>query len=288
MGKHNPVKTVVNKIEQIDSTFRFFKMELLYGEDKMVTTVRESNCSYTFDFSKVYWNSRLQTEHARVVEMFKRGDVVLDVFAGVGPFAIPACKKKCIVHANDLNPHSHAALVENAKTNKVNSELFHAYCMDGREFIREVAGDLIARLSVESSVRLIDHIVMNLPASAIEFLDCLIGLYSLVPRSLTDEIAPPTIHCYMFSKAVDPKADSLQKVEEQLGPLPAGSYNVSFVRYVAPSKVMMRVSFTAPGSVLYRSKRKHSLSIFSQLCYITVSESERSVISYRIGFSPPP
>ena len=95
--------------------------------------------------------------------------------------------------------------------------------------------DLIAKLSVESSVRLIDHIVMNLLASAIEFLDCLIGLYSLVPRSLTDEIAPPTVHCYMFSKAVDPKADSVQKVEEQLGLLPAGSYNVSFVQYVAPS-----------------------------------------------------
>ena len=277
MGKHREIKTVVNKIDQIDSTFRFFKMELLCGEDRMVTTVKECQCTYTFDYSKVYWNSRLSFEHWTIVEMLKRGDVVLDMFAGVGPFAVPAAKKKCVVYANDLNPHSHSALVDNARNNKVD---INAYCMDGREFTRKVASDLIARLSKEPSTRLIDHIVMNLPASATDFLDCLIGLYSSLPRPLADTIKPPTVHCYTFSKALDPEADSLQMVEDKLGPLPAGSYTVSSIRDVAPNKLMMRVSFTVPGSVLYRSKRKHSLSIFSQLCYIAVSESETGVISY--------
>jgi tRNA (guanine37-N1)-methyltransferase len=67
----------------------------------------------------VYWNSRLQTEHARLVDSFKPTDVVVDGFAGVGPFAIPAGKKGCGVLASDLNPASAAALAENVKLNKV-------------------------------------------------------------------------------------------------------------------------------------------------------------------------
>ena len=51
--------------------------------------------------------------------MFKQEDVVADVFAGVGPFALPAAKKGCAVYANDLNPSSHKYLVLNIKGNKV-------------------------------------------------------------------------------------------------------------------------------------------------------------------------
>jgi len=43
-----------------------------------------------------------------------------DVFAGVGPFAIAAAKKGCIVYANDLNPASYKYLQENVVLNKVN------------------------------------------------------------------------------------------------------------------------------------------------------------------------
>ena len=59
MDKVPTVKTVVNKLNQIDNTFRNFKMELLAGEDQFVTKVRENDCNFELDFSKVYWNPRL-------------------------------------------------------------------------------------------------------------------------------------------------------------------------------------------------------------------------------------
>lgn len=84
----------------------------------------ESDCRFTFDFTKVYWNSRLQTEHTRLVQLFNSNDVVADVFAGVGPFAIPAAKKGCAVLANDLNPDSAKYLAQNVEDNRVSSGLY--------------------------------------------------------------------------------------------------------------------------------------------------------------------
>ena len=80
---------------------------MLAGDENLETCAKESDCSFELDFGKVYWNSRLSTEHERVVASLPDGAVVYDVFAGVGPFAIPAAKKKrCRVYANDLNPGS--------------------------------------------------------------------------------------------------------------------------------------------------------------------------------------
>jgi tRNA (guanine37-N1)-methyltransferase len=73
----------------------------------------------------VYWNSRLQAEHNRVIEKLNSEDVVADVFAGVGPFALPAAKKGCGVLANDLNPESFRYLTKNAEDNGV-SRIFSA------------------------------------------------------------------------------------------------------------------------------------------------------------------
>ena len=71
-------------------------MELLAGEPNYIVEQLESGCKFKFDFSKVYWNSRLSTEHERIIGKFNPGDVVGDVFGGVGPFAIPASKKNVL------------------------------------------------------------------------------------------------------------------------------------------------------------------------------------------------
>ena len=90
-----------------------------------------------------------------------------DLIAGVGPFAIPAAKNGCVVHANDLNPASHEALVANARRNKVVPRLI-AYNLDARQFVWDVVREHL--LAAPAGHRAVDHVVMNLPMDAVEFL----------------------------------------------------------------------------------------------------------------------
>ena len=115
------MRTVINKIDDVGAKneFRTFQYELLAGDPSLNVEIKEQDCTFRFDYSKVYWNSRLSTEHERLVKLFRPGEAVCDVMAGVGPFAIPAGKKRVFVWANDLNPYSYLNLVDATSRNKV-------------------------------------------------------------------------------------------------------------------------------------------------------------------------
>ena len=44
----------------ISNVFRTFPMEVLAGDSNTVVSLKESGCTFSFDFATVYWNSRLQ------------------------------------------------------------------------------------------------------------------------------------------------------------------------------------------------------------------------------------
>ena len=120
MDKSPNIRTVINKIDVVgaENVYRTFNYELLAGTPDMKVETSEENCTFCFDYSKVYWNSRLNTEHRRIVESLKPGEAICDVMAGVGPFAVPAGKRNCFVYANDLNPDSFASLEDAIGRNK--------------------------------------------------------------------------------------------------------------------------------------------------------------------------
>ncbi len=121
VDKNPQIKTVINKTANVgtESEFRTFAYEVLAGPDDLNVELRENDCIFRFDYSKVYWNSKLHGEHTRLIDMFQPGEVVCDVMAGIGPFAVPAGRKGVFVWANDYNPESYHYLDENIKRNKV-------------------------------------------------------------------------------------------------------------------------------------------------------------------------
>jgi tRNA (guanine37-N1)-methyltransferase len=248
LDKNSPrIRTIVNKVSDIQETFRVFKMEILAGSDDMMATVRENGCTFTFDFSQVYWNSRLHTEHNRLINCLSPSDVVCDMFAGVGPFALPAAKKGCYVYANDLNPAAYEALCRNAKANQIDNRI-RAYNLDGRDFVREIVDEVrknfITRHENPNKSLMFTHVIMNLPAMAVQFLDVFKGLF----KDLTD-VSLPIVYCYCFSKAAHPETDAQRQCEHVLGIQIDAT--VHCVRNVAPNKMMLCVMFRLPQSIAY-------------------------------------
>jgi len=204
------VKTVVVKTGKITDRFRVFPMEVIAGKKDLETEVKEHGCRFRLDYGKVYWNSRLQTEHARIVRMLHRDDIVCDMFCGIGPFAVPAGMKGVKVYANDLNPESFKWLKENVRLNKV-SHRVECFNLDGREFVKDITKRIMA-----TEQQLYNVVTMNLPAIAIEFLDVFKDLYP--PTFTKDQM--PRIHCYCFARGETPeelRKDALDRVEDVLG-----------------------------------------------------------------------
>ncbi|XP_064603340.1 tRNA (guanine(37)-N1)-methyltransferase-like [Liolophura sinensis] len=259
LDKIKTVSTVVNKLNTIDNTFRNFQMELLAGEENYVTVAKENGCNFEMDFSKVYWNSRLSTEHSRIVTLCPKDSVVYDVFAGVGPFTVPLMRKGCTVLANDLNPESFKWLNINIKQNKGKGHVT-TYNMDGRDFIQNVVKtDLISRWkdSVKEEKATDFRVVMNLPAIAVEFLDAFLNIgceLSGECRASTF-VTMPQVFCYCFTKSEDAQSDIGGRVKSVIGDDPDLNLDLFFVRNVAPNKDMYRISFLLPRTVVFRSEQ---------------------------------
>lgn len=265
LDKINSCRTVVNKSNTINNTYRNFSMELLAGDEDYIVTVKENRCNFEFDFSKVYWNPRLCKEHERILSYLKQGDVLFDIFCGVGPFSIPAAKRKTIVYANDLNPESYKWLNHNAEKNKINNQYFKSYNLDGKEFILTVLKDYLLDLcnekrKLDDSSRI--HITMNLPALAVEFLKYFKGLVrSENVNNLKNEIIV-YVYCFAATKEI-----AKEMVCENIAiDISKNIIEVFDVRNVSPKKEMMRVTIKLTNDILCINSDDHSEPPLKKLC----------------------
>lgn len=243
LDKNQQIRTVVNKTDNIETKFRTFPMEVIAGDDDMLVELHECKAAFRFNYAEVYWNSRLQQEHLRVVRSFAPSDVVCDMMCGIGPFAIPLALRGIKVLANDLNPRSFHYLKENIALNKV-EHLVEAYNLDGRAFVAQLLAER----------KQFSQVLMNLPAIALEFLDVFPGQFDHWEGEL------PFVHCYCFSNAEDSfEADVRARAESVLGgKLDPERTSFHQVRDVAPKKVMMCLSFQLPEDIAFSAERRAS------------------------------
>ncbi|GGL21216.1 tRNA (guanine-N1)-methyltransferase [Halarchaeum grantii] len=142
------------------------------------TVHREYGCEFALDIADVYFSPRLATERHRVVQQVGEGEHAFDMFAGVGPYAIPMAKAGAEVVATDINETAIDYLRENAARNGV-ADRITAYAGDVRDLVSSTAGGERAdggREAVETYDGWADRLVMNLPHTADEFLDTAVAL----------------------------------------------------------------------------------------------------------------
>ena len=221
LDKNPSLSTVVNKVGKIENVYRTYEMEILAGEENYNVEHKEGNIKFKFDLRKTYWCSRLQNERDRVLNLMKNNEVLCDAFCGVGPLALRACKKGVNVYANDLNPDAYEYLNNNIKLNKLDkgNNIIKTYNMDAREFIKSLIN--LSKENIDEDeenpdkifpVDLhIDHIYMNLPKDAIEFMDIFVGLFKGCKNNVYNKNNLPIIHVYGFANVNDQPYEQLKK-----------------------------------------------------------------------------
>ena len=118
------VKVVVKKSAIHSGQFRTRKVEVLAGENRKDTTHLESKIRLYLDLEKTYFSTRLGNERLRIAKLVSKGEKVLIMFSGSGPYPLILAKhseaKKII--GIELNPDAHQFAIENRKKNKINEE----------------------------------------------------------------------------------------------------------------------------------------------------------------------
>ncbi|PKA56264.1 tRNA (guanine(37)-N1)-methyltransferase 2 [Apostasia shenzhenica] len=241
--KNQPrIKTVVNKVGTIKNEFRVPKFEVLAGTDNMVTEVKQYGATFKLDYSLVYWNSRLEHEHIRLISQFKPGETICDMFAGVGPFSIPAAQKGCFVFANDLNPDSVQYLRINSKINKVEDNII-AHNMDARAFMRHLMEVPELEVNVEPQfTSIVVHESIDVPVDRGPFEGELTDVFEGLLQRKYWKGSLPLIHCYFFLRTNETEESMLHEAEAALN-FRIRDPIFHRVRDVAPNKVLTFIPF---------------------------------------------
>lgn len=114
------VETVLVKTGPIDGELRTPRVRCVAGS-RTETEVVEHGVRWRFDAAQVMFAAGNRTERLRAGRLVRRGEVVADLFAGIGYFAIPAALpgRAARVWAVEKNPVSVRYLTENAALNGV-------------------------------------------------------------------------------------------------------------------------------------------------------------------------
>src|SRR5256886_2996383 len=155
--------------------------------------------------------------------MVEKGERVVDMFAGVGPFSILIAKKvgDVRVDAIDANPQAVELLQENVRANKVESKV-HPHVGNAREVIRK------------ELTQSANRVIMNHPSASKDF----IGEACDALR-----FSGGVIHYYTFA-GENWEADSRREIEDKVktsGYVAERVLGVHRVREVAPMKWQVAV-----------------------------------------------
>ncbi len=139
----------------VKGEFRVRDLEVVAGDVKLETIHQEYGIRLLVDPSRVYFNPRLAGERHRVASLVREGETVIDMFSGIGPFAVMIAKqaKPFVVFALDINPECIEYMKRNVEINKVTN-------------LVPIEGD---SKHLIFDIPCADRIVMNLPHTARQF-----------------------------------------------------------------------------------------------------------------------
>ena len=174
------------------------------------------------DISKVWWNGKLANDRDRVLNKYiKDGDVIADLFCGAGAFSVKCAVKlrNVKVVCNDISAAAYDYCNQNIALNNVGYRA-KALNMEASDFIKHYmhVGNLqqakYDKLEKNKKIPMdalrFNHVYMNHPEEAINFLGMFIGLWKTANPDLwwKDQNNPrslmlPLIHVYGLTQETE-------------------------------------------------------------------------------------
>ena len=208
------VRSVFYQASAVEGNFRTRDLEILAGDDNTETEYKEFGCRFRVDVKNAFFSPRLSTERERIANLIQEGEVMTNMFAGIGMFSIMAAKKKrCTVYSLDINPVASKLCETNIGLNKLAGDVIS---------INGDASEIINKQLEDKS----DRTLMLLPERSDEFLE------SAIKTTKNGGI----IHYYSHIHA-DKKADAGKLSEEhylKVSPVKSEILDSKIVRAVGP------------------------------------------------------
>ena len=225
MEIHKNVKTVLAKKTGIAGMFRLRDYRLVAGENQTETIHKEYGCRFLLDVKKTYFSPRLAEEHFRVSNLVGKGEVVVDMFTGVGPFSILIAKKvkDDKVYAVDINPYAIMYLKKNIELNRVEGKII------------PILGD-IEKVVEQIGKEKANRVIMNLPENSYRYLKTACNL--LMEKGI--------IHFYCFENEPNPLEEASKKLKNTVWKVSGRLGKIihsKLVKQVAPRKWMVSLDF---------------------------------------------
>lgn len=187
---HRNFTTVLAKKSAISGTTRVREYDFLAGQDKTQTVHIEYGCRIAVDLAVAYFSPRLLEEHNRVAGQVSNDEVVLDMFTGIGPFALHIAKR------------THARIIA-VDINKKGIELLQKSITMNRLIgtIDPIVSDV--RMYIQNNAQCsVDRVIMNHPSAAFEFVSS--ACYALKEGGV--------MHYYDFIGGDSPESELIAKI----------------------------------------------------------------------------
>ena len=152
-------RSVFYQSSPVEGEFRTRNLEILAGEDNTETEYKESGCRFLVDVEKAFFSPRLSTERERIANLTHDGEIIINMFGGIGMFSILAAKiSKCTVYNIDINPNASLLCEKNIELNKLKGKVI------------SLNGDSV-KIIQDKLQNSADRVLMLLPERSDEFLE---------------------------------------------------------------------------------------------------------------------
>ena len=153
------VRVVCRKTGPVKGETKKPQLKVIAGDKNTETIHKEGKCIYKLDVRKVMFSKGNINERHRLQKQVKEGEVIVDLFTGIGYFSVGIAKfcNPKIIYAIDVNPIAIKYLKENIKLNKVEG------------IIVPILGD--CREVVKKLGKVADRVIMGFLPRTYRFLD---------------------------------------------------------------------------------------------------------------------